>query len=208
MKSATAMYRSIALDLAQRIINGEFSVGEKISGRSILSSHYTVSPETIRKGIALLKAKNVVNVSQGKEVTVTSIENAYNFIDQYKSAESVYSLHQDVEILLHQKREIDAKLETLLSDIISYSDKLRNLTPYNPVEVEVAETSHIVGRTIAEIRLWQHTGATVVAIRRGTSLIISPGPQAQIEPYDRIVVVGDSDILTKTMNFIDKPIKI
>lgn len=207
MKSSTAMYRSIALDLAQRIINGEFKVDEKISGRSILASHYNVSPETIRKSIALLKAKSVVSVSQGKEVTVMSIENAYNFIDQYKSAESVYSLHQDVELLLHQKREIDAKLEALLSDIINYSDKLRNLTPYNPVEVEVPDTSHIVGRTIAEIRLWQHTGATVVAIRRGTSIIISPGPQALINPHDRIVVVGGSDIYTKTTKFINTPLK-
>lgn len=206
MKSATAMYRSIALDLAQRIINGEFAIGEKISGRSVLASHYTVSPETIRKAIALLKAKNVVSVSQGKEVTVISTENAYMFIDQYKSAESVYSLHQDVEILLHQKREIDAKLEALLSDIISYSDKLRNLTPYNPVEVEVPESSHIARHTIAEIRLWQHTGATVVAIRRGTSIIISPGPQAVIQPHDRVVVVGDSDVLAKTLTFVSRPL--
>ncbi|SDF20651.1 TrkA C-terminal domain-containing protein [Sporomusa acidovorans] len=206
MKSATAMYRSIALDLAQRIINGEFAISEKISGRSVLASHYTVSPETIRKAIALLKAKNVVSVSQGKEVTVISTENAYMFIDQYKSAESVYSLHQDVEILLHQKRDIDAKLEALLSDIINYSDKLRNLTPYNPVEVEVPESSHIVGHTIAEIRLWQHTGATVVAIRRGTSIIISPGPQAVIQPHDRVVVVGDSDVLAKTLTFVGRPL--
>ncbi|SMD03320.1 TrkA C-terminal domain-containing protein [Sporomusa malonica] len=206
MKSSIAMYRSIALDLAQRIVNGEFSVQEKISGRSILASHYNVSPETVRKAIALLKVKNVVSVSQGKEVTVLSTENAYSFVEHYKSTESVDSLHQDVEILLRQKREIDARLENLLTDIINYSDKLRNLTPYNPVEVEVPEASHIIGHTIAEIRLWQHTGATVVAIRRGTDIIISPGPDAKIEPLDRIVVVGDSEILIKTAKFVGSPI--
>jgi K+/H+ antiporter YhaU regulatory subunit KhtT len=149
-----------------------------------------------------LKVKNVVTVSQGKEVTVISTESAYSFIEHYKSSESVYSLQQDVELLLRQKREIDAKLEALLVDIIKYSDKLRNLTPYNPVEIEVGETAPISGRTIGEIRLWQHTGATIVAIRRGTEIIISPGPNAKIMPHDRVVVVGDSDILKRTTDFI------
>lgn len=205
MKSPMAMYRSIAVDLAQRIVNGEYSVHEKISGRSLLASHYNVSPETVRKAIALLKVKNVVSVSQGKEVTVLSAENAYSFVEHYKSTASVDSLHHDVEQLLQQKRELDTRLENLLTDIINYSDKLRNLTPYNPVEVEVPATSHIIGHKIAEIRLWQHTGATIVAIRRAGNIIISPGPDAIIEPHDRIVVVGNHEILTKTTNFVNSP---
>jgi len=204
MKTSTSMYRSIALDLAQRIINGEFLEGAKTSGRSVLASHYNVSPETVRKAIALLKVKNVVAVSQGKEVTVISSENAYSFIEQYKSAESVYSLQQNVETLLQQKRDIDAKLETLLIDIINYSDRLRNLTPYNPVEIEVQENAYIAGRSIAEVKLWQHTGATIVAIRRGTEIIISPGPNAEISPRDRIVIVGDSGVLERTVEFINR----
>jgi K+/H+ antiporter YhaU regulatory subunit KhtT len=199
------MYRSIALDLAQRIINGEFSEGKKMSGRTILASHYNVSPETVRKAIALLKVKNVVSVSQGKEVTVLSSENAYGFIEHYKSSESVYSLKQDIEILLKQKRTIDAKLEDLLIDIINYSYRLRNLTPYNPVEVDVQEEGFIAGRTIAEVKLWQHTGATIVAIRRGTEIIISPGPEAKIHPHDRVVIVGDSGVLDRTTEFINRP---
>lgn len=200
MKHTTSIYRSIALDIAQRIINGEFS--GKISGKNILAGHYNVSPETIRKAIALLKVKNVVSVSQGKDVTIISEENAYRFIEHYKSAASVYSLHQDVEMLLRQKRDIDAKLETLLIDIINYSDRLRNLTPYNPVEVEIQDDDYIAGRSIAEIQLWQHTGATIVAIRRGMEIIISPGPRAIIYSHDRIVIVGDRGVLERTTNFI------
>jgi K+/H+ antiporter YhaU regulatory subunit KhtT len=205
MKPTVAMYRSIALDLAQRIINGEFPEGKKMSGRTVLASHYNVSPETVRKAIALLKIKNVVSVSQGKEVTVLSAENAYGFIEQYKSSQSVYSLKQDIEILLEQKRAIDAKLEDLLGEIINYSDRLRNLTPYNPVEVDVEEGTFVAGRTIAEVKLWQHTGATIVAIRRGSEIIISPGPGAKIFPHDRVVIVGDSGVLERTTAFISLP---
>ena len=199
-----AIYRSISLDIAQRIINDEFPEGTKLSGRSLLASQYNVSPETIRKAISILKEEHVVNVSQGKEITILSIQKAYHFIEHCKSSDSVYSLRQDAEILLKKKREMDRHLEGILKDIINYSDRLRNLTPYNPVEIEVMTNSHVISRKISEIKLWQHTGATVVAIRRGAEIIISPGPSAVIQASDRIVVVGDSDVLERTETYINK----
>lgn len=199
-----AIYRSIALDIAQRIINDEFPEGTKLSGRSLLASQYNVSPETIRKAISLLKEENVVAVSQGKEITILSIQKSYHFIEHCKSSDSVYSLRQDAESLLKKKREMDRHLEGILKDIINYSDRLRNLTPYNPVEIEVIEKSHVINKKISDIQLWQHTGATIVAIRRGTEIIISPGPSAVIQAFDRIVVVGDSDVLERTMAYINK----
>lgn len=199
-----AMYLSIATDIAQRIINDEFAIGSRIAGRTLLASHYNVSSETIRKAVALLKDANVVNVSQGKEVTVLSVEEAYRFIEHHKSMQSVYSLRQELEILLEKKNDIDKRLESVLNDIIGYSDRLKNLNPYNPIEIKVPECSHLIGRTIADIKLWQHTGATVVAIRRDTEIIISPGPLAVIEPDDRLVVVGNTEVLQRSMNFVNK----
>lgn len=204
MSTPLSMYHSIALDIAQRIVNEEFPVGSKLSGRSLLAGRYNVSPETIRKAIALLKDSNVVSVSQGKEIVVLSIEQAFNFIEHHKSMQSVYSLKQELENLLIRKHEIDKRLDELLTEIITYSDRLKNLTPYNPIEVRVDPDSHIIGKTIADIQLWQRTGATIVSIRRGNEIIISPGPLACILPNDRIVFVGDSDILKRVTDFINK----
>ena len=95
-----AIYRSIALDIAQRIINDEFPEGTKLSGRSLLASQYNVSPETIRKAITLLKEESVVTVSQGKEISILSVQKSYNFIEHCKSSDSVYSLQKDAENLL------------------------------------------------------------------------------------------------------------
>lgn len=199
-----AMYLSIATDIAQRIINDEFAIGSRIAGRTLLASHYNVSSETIRKAVALLKDANVVNVSQGKEITVLSVEEAYRFIDHHKSMQSVYSLRQELEILLEKKNDIDKRLESVLNDIIGYSDRLKNLNPYNPIEVKIPANSHLVGRTIADIKLWQHTGATVVAIRRDTDIIISPGPLAVIEADDRLVIVGNAEVLQRSTVFAHK----
>ncbi len=200
----SAIYLSIAIDVAQRIVNDEFAVGSRLSGRTLLASPYNVSSETIRKAIMLLRDANVVSVSQGKEITVISVEEAYRFIEHHKSMQSVYSLKQEIEMLLAQKYEIDRRLESILSDIIQYSDRLKHLTPYNPIEIKVPEFSHISGKTIADIKLWQCTGATVVAIRRGTEIIISPGPLAVVQADDRLVVVGDAEVLNRTLNFVNR----
>ncbi|WP_371378433.1 TrkA C-terminal domain-containing protein [Sporomusa aerivorans] len=205
MKGNVPIFRAIALDIAQRIINSEFGEGSKISGRTLLAGHYNVSPETIRKAISLLKDRGVVEVSQGKEVAICSVEKAYDFIERYKSSESVYSLRQEIELLLKEKRLLDERLEAVLTDIINYSDRLRNLTPYNPVEISINVDAHIVGQSIGELRLWQHTGATVVAIRRGTEIVISPGPNAIIMAHDRIVVVGETGIYQRTSEYFNRP---
>ena len=51
---ALPQYMRIARSIAQRIADGELMEGEKLSGRSKLSSEYNVSPETIRKAVQVL----------------------------------------------------------------------------------------------------------------------------------------------------------
>lgn len=204
MPAAFPMYHSIALDIAQRIVNNEFPVSSKISGRTLLASYYNVSSETIRKAIALLKDANIVSVSQGKEVVVLSIAEAYPFITHQKSMQSVYSLKQELALLLNQKQEIDKRLQEICNEIIEYSDQLKNLSPYNPIEITVPPRSHIVGRTLADIKLWQKTGATIVAIRREHEISVSPGPLAMIQPNDCLIIVGKGNLLPKVVNFIEK----
>lgn len=198
----TPMYKMIAIDIAQRIVNHEFGEGSKLSGRSLLAGRYNVSPETIRKSIALLKDGQVVFVSQGKEVKIVSLENAHKFLERYRYSQSVDMLKEQVEDILERKRALDLKLEDLLMDIIRYSDCLKNLTPYHPVEIEVPPNSHIIAQKIRDLKFWQNTGATIVAIRRREQVIVSPGPDACMQAYDKIVIVGDHDILKRTNDFL------
>ena len=59
---------------------------------------------------------------------------------------------------------------------------------------------------IFQINLWHHTGSTIVAIRRDTEVIISPGPLAILAENDRIVIVGNQNVLQKVVTFIkEKP---
>ncbi len=204
MSSDQPVYESIALDLARRIADGEFAVGEKISGRTRLAGEYGVSPETVRKAIAMLRQFNVVAASQGKEVSILSAEQASEFINHQIAMQSAYSLRQELEMLQEKRKEIDDKFDEVIYKITRYTDRLRNLQPFNPVEIKVAEDSCWVGNSISELDLWSHTGASIVAIRRGVDVIISPGPNALLEPKDRLVVVGMGDILEKVDKYINK----
>ena len=48
------------------------------------------------------------------------------------------------------------------------------------------------GTTVGALRFWQATGATIVAIRRNLSYIISPGPYAELYGGDTVIFVGDT----------------
>ena len=48
------------------------------------------------------------------------------------------------------------------------------------------------GVTIGTLRFWQATGATIVAIRRNLSYIVSPGPYAELYAGDTVIFVGDA----------------
>lgn len=204
MAKAVATYQSIALDIAKRIINDEFPVGTKISGRTLLASQYSVSPETIRKAIGILKNANVVNVSQGKEILILSSQQAYNLIEHHKEIISAYSLKQELEILLEQKEETDRQFRKIVTEIMRYSDRLKNLDPYNPVEIRISSTAAVVGKSLEMLDLWHTTGATIVAIRRETEILISPSPDTILQSGDRIVVVGSNAMLQNVFDFINQ----
>lgn len=197
-------YKSIALDIAQRIVSGEFQVGSKLSGRTLLASQYRVSPETIRKAMALLKDEDIVSVSQGKEISILSDKNAYDYITRNHYLKSVFSLKQDLQLLLQEKKENDRKFERLLTEIIAASDRLKNFKPYHPIEIEIEEHSHAVGKTIAELQFWQNTGATIIALRRGSQMSISPGPHVILRENDTLVVVGEENVQEHTIEFLGK----
>ena len=198
-----AIYQQIAIDIAQQIVNGKFAPEKKLYGRSTLAGMYNVSSETVRKAVALLQDMNVLEVQPQSGVIVRSVDSARTFIERFKYIHSMGSLQDDMDELLDQKDEIDRKLVETMRQIVSYAHQLKNLSPYNPIEVKVEADSHCIGHTIAELRFWQNTGGTVVALRRGTTLIASPGPYAIVSVGDSIVVVGNEGILQDVERYVN-----
>ncbi|WP_416838220.1 cation:proton antiporter regulatory subunit [Haloferax sp. DFSO52] len=59
--------------------------------------------------------------------------------------------------------------------------------------VEVAADSDIAGKTLGESNIRAETGASVIAIERGTDVITSPGRDTMVDVGDTLVVIGSKD---------------
>ena len=96
---ALPQYMRIARSIAQRIADGELMEGEKLSGRSKLSSEYNVSPETIRRALRLLSDMKVVEVKEQSGVYVLSADNARRYLRNFEEKTDMRSKQQQLKQL-------------------------------------------------------------------------------------------------------------
>lgn len=202
-KYSTPKYLKIALDIAYRIHNDDLKEGSKVSGRSTLGSNYNVSPETIRRSIALLKDMNVVKVTEKSGILILSKKQAYQFIQNFKMKDSILKLKEETDNLILQKKSIEENIEENIKSIIEYSSQFRSIGLIHTFELKISENSPIIGDTIAGTRFWQNTKATILGIKRNNELIISPGPHLDFRENDIILFVGADGVLKSVENFIN-----
>lgn len=198
------IYAKIALDMAGRIYRGEFKEGEKIHGRSMLAGEYQVSPETIRRAMNLLEDMDIIRVYQGSGIMVNSRKNASKYIENFQNKESIHTLRMEMHKLLEQKREIESQILDINEKIIDYANRLKHSNPIQPIEIDIFPDCRWIGKTVSETKFWQNTGATIVGIRRGGSIILSPGPYAAFEKDDTLLVIGDGGVVERVKNFMQE----
>lgn len=196
------VYQKIAIDLANRIAHGEFVVGTKIHGRSTLASQYNVSPETIRRAVVLLEDMDIVSVSQGSGIKVKSQDQAYIFIERFQSKDSMSSIKKDILKMIEEKQKLDDQLTSNIGKLIDYSERFKNSNLFAPMEIEVPHDSNLVGKTIADSNFWQHTGATIIGLRRDNKFIISPGPYAGFFEGDIVLFIGEEGTYERAKSYM------
>ncbi|MFC4542258.1 cation:proton antiporter regulatory subunit [Halosolutus amylolyticus] len=57
----------------------------------------------------------------------------------------------------------------------------------------VTEDAEIAGQSIADARIRERTGVSIVAIQRDDELVSAPPPETVLEVGDTVVVIGDRD---------------
>ncbi|MFF2450135.1 TrkA C-terminal domain-containing protein [Neobacillus sp. NPDC058068] len=197
-------YERIAIDLANRIYDGKFKVGEKIHGRSTLASEYKVSPETVRRAIKILEDVEIVHSTKGSGIVISSRENAFKYISRFSNLASIKDLEKQMNSLIVERESLDEKVFETLRKIMDYSGKLRHTNPLAPIEVEVYPGSIHIGKTISEVKFWQNTGGTVIGMKRKGEMIISPGPYALILEGDVLLVIGDEKAYDRVVHFLEE----
>ncbi|WP_320130872.1 TrkA C-terminal domain-containing protein [uncultured Sphaerochaeta sp.] len=186
-----AVYDRIAFDIANRIAKGEISEGARLSGRSTMSSEYGVSPETIRRAFSLLEEMEVVLVQHNSGVIVRSRENASKYIARNGSRNETKALLTRIRELIEEHERIDRELFNITKELVNATERFTASNPFSPYECQIPSSSSALGKTLSALRFWQKTGATVIAIRRQDSILLSPGPDFILAKADVLVVVGD-----------------
>ncbi len=197
-------YERIAIDLANRIYDGHFKVGEKIHGRSTLASEYKVSPETIRRAIKILEDVEIVHSAQGSGIVISSKENAFKYMNRFSTIASVKDLEKQINTLMTERSKLDEQLSETLRKLMDYSGKLRHTNPLAPIEIEILPGCNQIGKTISEVKFWQNTGGTVVGMKRKGEIVISPGPYALILEGDILLIIGDEKIYDRVVQFLQE----
>jgi K+/H+ antiporter YhaU regulatory subunit KhtT len=185
------VYSQIALDIALRIERGELKENTKIYGRSIMASEYGVSPETIRRAMALLEDTGVVEIRQNSGSVIISAEKARAYVKKFGERNEVRTYKQKLKELLAQQDSLSRSISETAGMLVRVNERFSQTTPFPNYETDVPNDSSVIGRTLGELRFWQQTSATVIAIRRKDQIILSPGPYAALMAGDTLIYIGD-----------------
>lgn len=194
MKNASdnPIYAKVAYDIASKIACGILRENVKFSGRSLMSSEYSVSQETIRRALALLADLKIVDIQKNKGVVVRSKDLANLYIEKFKNQKDLIHMHNKLYQLIVKRDEINVEIKNIMDDIVDLSCRFTSSDPLRHYEFELMPESSMIKKSVREMQFWQLTGATIIAIRRQGNILLSPGPEATFSVKDIVVVVGDS----------------
>lgn len=194
-------YLKIAVDLATRIASGDIPESGKLKGRSTLSTEYNVSPETIRRAVSILSDKNVVQINLGRGIVVSSREQAIKFVKSFKDDESVAEMRLKLSQLFEKRKSVDEEMITVTKQIIDMYKYMRT-DLITPVEIQLPSDSKVIGKSIGQLEVWHNTGATIIGIVKDNKIIISPGPYYEFAENDRVLIVGDENVIERFNLFL------
>jgi K+/H+ antiporter YhaU regulatory subunit KhtT len=187
--SSLSRYEEIAVDVATRIVQREWREGQRLFGRSSLAGLYKVSPETIRRAIALLHSHGVVTAVAGSGVVVNSTGAAEQYLAEAKLDAELRGLAEDVHNVLEERRKLDERLSAAIDRLLHHASGALS-TVRHVVEYVVPEDSPLVGQTLQSADLRSRTGVTVIGVARKGEEMFSPDPRMPLEPGDLLIVIG------------------
>ncbi|MCI6357992.1 MAG: GntR family transcriptional regulator [Erysipelotrichaceae bacterium] len=186
-------YVEIAKDLAKKIEIETIKVDDVLKGRTLLSSEYNVSSETIRKAINILASEHIVIVKHGYGVIVISKENASKFLKKMQETSVDNTLVEETNDLIKKRNELNEEISKNIALLVKKTSNT-SVKDIEFHELTITDDCWVINQTIGDVYFYNYTEATIVAIKRGDKLIVSPGPDFTFIANDVLIVVGKDNL--------------
>lgn len=194
-------YQQMAVQIAERIVENRYKVGEKVHARSTLASNFNVSPETARKAINVLVDLGIMEVQHGSGAYVASREKAQDYVEKYRNVQSIHEIRQEIlDGVERQQQELN-NFSDLLETLVNQTRQARDISPFIPYELTLTEEANHLEKSVVQLNIWQKTGATIVAIQTENELLLSPGPYAKLSVGNTVYFIGNDLSFQRMNNF-------
>lgn len=204
-RSRPARYINIAVDIAIRIARGEYREGQRIFGRSSLAGRYNVSPETIRRALALLEERGIVKLHPGVGVSVKSAAAAENYIAEYGQRQILSDIQKQLQVYLDERNQLDQKISQLTNELLDYTFKMATRLQ-RIQEFRLEENSIFIGKSLGDTQFRALTGATILAIQRNGKELISPEARTVLQTGDVLMIIAHQETRERYQEFGLTPI--
>ncbi|HCP15458.1 MAG TPA: GntR family transcriptional regulator, partial [Peptococcaceae bacterium] len=137
------VYSQVAYDIATKIATGALEENSRFSGRSLMSTEYSVSQETIRRALKQLSDMGIIDIQQSSGAVVLSREKASEYIDKFKASKDVRSLKNELRTLLAQRDILDQRVMNLIEQITNLNERFTHSDPLKNYEFEILPNSQL-----------------------------------------------------------------
>ncbi len=197
IKSNIARYENIAYQIATRIYEGDIPVNSKLSGRTLLSSEYNVSSETIRRAIRSLVNYDVVKVKEQSGIFVISREQAKIFLEDFEQKNKQKNIKRELIELIEEEAKIHAKMDRAVKELI----KSKDLFPFDFFSIKIKEDMENINNSIKDLKFFSETGGLIIAYEKEQVLYQVPKPEVIIEEDMVLHIMGDLTIKKRVEEF-------
>lgn len=199
-KSHIARYENIAYQIAKQIYDGKLPLNQKLSGRTLLSSEYNVSSETIRRAIRSLVNYGVVDVKEQSGIYVKSIEQAKSFMDDFNFKQQQKNIKIELIELLEEENKIHSRLDKTMKRLLNSKE----FFPFDYFTIEINQNMKHIGKTIDELDFYQVTGGLIIAFELDHVLYQIPKPSTMLKEGMILYIMGDLTIKKNILKFFEK----
>ena len=193
----TPRYEEIAYQIADQISEKLILENTKLSGRTLLSSRFNVSSETIRRAVALLANYGVVIVKEQSGVFVVSRERAKLFAVEFKKKQAYKSQKAEIVELMDDQYKIQQQIQKKMKKLMSSND----LFPFDHFTIKLTKDMKHLGQSIKALDFYQHTKALIIAYEYEDKMHQIPDPNTILKEDMILYIMGNLLIKNDVLAF-------